>query len=68
MVVTKSISRFAINILDCLKYIRQLKDKSIAVFFEKETINTMDAKARSFLLSWPPLPSRKARAFPRTSD
>ena len=35
MVVTKSISRFARNTLDCLKYIRQLKDKNIAVFFEK---------------------------------
>lgn len=44
MVVTKSISRFARNTLDCLKYIRQLKDKNIAVFFEKEAINTLDAK------------------------
>ena len=32
MVVTKSISRFARNTLDCLKYIRQLKEKNIAVF------------------------------------
>ncbi len=30
--------------LDCLKYIRQLKDKNIPVFFKKEAINTMDAK------------------------
>ena len=44
MVVTKSISRFARNTLDCLKYIRQLKSKNIAVFFEKENINTLDAK------------------------
>lgn len=44
MVITKSISRFARNTLDCLKYIRQLKDRSIPVFFEKEAINTMDAK------------------------
>ena len=29
MIITKSISRFARNTLDCLKYIRQLKDKSI---------------------------------------
>ena len=43
-VITKSISRFARNTLDCLKYIRQLKDKNIPVFFEKEAINTMDAK------------------------
>ena len=44
MIITKSISRFARNTLDCLKYIRQLKEKNIPVFFEKEAINTMDAK------------------------
>ena len=49
MVITKSISRFARNTLDCLKYIRQLKDKGIAVFFEKEGINTLDAKGEVLL-------------------
>ena len=43
-VITKSISCFARNTLDCLKYIRQLKDMNIPVLFEKESINTMDAK------------------------
>ena len=38
MVITKSISRFARNTLDCLQYIRELKDKNIPVFFEKENI------------------------------
>ncbi|NLI64882.1 MAG: recombinase family protein, partial [Bacteroidales bacterium] len=37
------------NTLDCLKYIRQLKDKEIPVFFEKENINTMDAKGEIML-------------------
>ncbi len=49
MIITKSISRFARNTLDCLKYIRQLKDKNIAVFFEKENINTMDSKGEIML-------------------
>ncbi|MEN6470931.1 MAG: recombinase family protein [Clostridiaceae bacterium] len=49
MVITKSISRFARNTLDCLKYIRQLKDKGIPVFFEKEGINTMDSKGEVLL-------------------
>ena len=40
MIITKSISRFARNTLDCLKYIRQLKDKDIAVFFENINTNT----------------------------
>lgn len=39
MIITKSISRFARNTLDCLRYIRMLKDKNIPVFFEKEAIN-----------------------------
>lgn len=43
MVVTKSISRFARNTLDCLKYIRLLKNLGIAIYFEKENINTLDA-------------------------
>lgn len=49
MVITKSISRFARNTLDCLQYIRQLKDKNIAVFFEKENINSMDSKGEVML-------------------
>ena len=41
MVITKSISRFARNTLDTLKYVRMLKEKGIAVFFEDENINTL---------------------------
>lgn len=50
MVITKCISRFARNTLDCLKYIRQLKEKSIAVWFEKESINTMDSKGEVLII------------------
>lgn len=49
MIITKSISRFARNTLDCLKYIRKLKDLNIPVFFEKESINTLDAKGEVLL-------------------
>lgn len=49
MIITKSISRFARNTLDCLQYIRELKDKNIPVFFEKENINTMDSKGEVLL-------------------
>ncbi|MDY5423433.1 recombinase family protein [Hornefia butyriciproducens] len=44
MIITKSISRFSRNTVDCLKFIRELKDINIAVFFEKENINSLDAK------------------------
>lgn len=48
-IITKSISRFARNTLDCLKYIRKLKENNIPVYFEKENINTMDAKGEVLL-------------------
>lgn len=50
MVITKSISRFARNTLDTLQYVRQLKEKGIAIFFEKENVNTLDSKGE-FLIT-----------------
>ena len=41
MVITKSISRFARNTYDTLKYVRMLKEKGVSVFFEEENIDTM---------------------------
>lgn len=43
IILTKSISRFARNTVDCLNYIRALKELGIAVIFEKENINTLEA-------------------------
>lgn len=43
IVLTKSISRFARNTVDCLNYIRALRALGIAVIFEKENINTLEA-------------------------
>ena len=53
MIITKSISRFARNTLDTLKYVRMLKEKGIAVFFEEENINTltMDGELLLVILS-----------------
>ena len=53
MVITKSISRFARNTLDTLKYVRQLKEMNVAVFFEEENINTltMDGELLLVILS-----------------
>lgn len=41
LIITKSISRFSRNTVDCLQYIRQLKELGIGVIFEKENINTL---------------------------
>ncbi len=48
-IVTKSISRFARNTLDCLNYVRELKELGIGVTFEKENIDTLDAKGEVLL-------------------
>ena len=40
MILTKSVSRFARNTVDSLLTIRKLKEKNVAVFFEKESVNT----------------------------
>lgn len=49
MVITKSISRFARNTLDCLNFVRLLKDLGIGVIFEKENINSLDSKGEVLL-------------------
>ena len=38
MILTKSISRFARNTLDTLKYVRMLREKNIAILFLKKKI------------------------------
>ena len=43
LILTKSISRFARNTVDCLSCIRKLKERNIAIYFEKEHINTLEA-------------------------
>jgi len=50
MVITKAISRFARNTVDTLTYVRQLKDKGIAVLFEEQNINTLTTEGE-FLLT-----------------
>lgn len=42
MIITKSISRFARNTVDCLKYIRMLKELNIDVYFEEQGIHSID--------------------------
>lgn len=49
LVLTKSVSRFARNTLDCLTYVRMLKDLGIGVLFEKENINTLNDSNETIL-------------------
>lgn len=49
LILCKSISRFARNTVDCLNYIRALKELGIAVVFEKENINTLDSEGEMLI-------------------
>lgn len=44
-IITKSVSRFSRNNLDCLMYIRELKERNIPIIFEKEGINTLQTSS-----------------------
>ena len=49
MIVTKSVSRFSSNNLDCLMYVRELKQLGIPIIFEKEGINTIQVSSELLL-------------------
>lgn len=50
LILTKSLSRFARNTVDCLETVRILKSKGIGVIFEKENINTL-TESSEFLIT-----------------
>ena len=50
MILTKSLSRFARNTVDCLDTVRILKANGIGVIFEKENINTL-TESSEFLIT-----------------
>lgn len=49
MIIAKSISRFARNTVDTLKYVRLLREHNVDVFFEKENIHTLKLTSEMFL-------------------
>ena len=51
MIITKSVSRFARNLLDCIGWVRRLKERDppIQVFFEQEHLNTLDTTSNIIL-------------------
>ncbi len=50
MILTKSLSRFARNTVDCLETVRMLKAQGIGVIFEKENIDTL-TESSEFLIT-----------------
>lgn len=49
-IITKSISRFARNLVETLKVIRELRELSVGIYFENESIDTLDATS-DFIIS-----------------
>ena len=49
MIITKSVSRFARNTVDCLKYIRMLKKMNVDVYFEEQGIHSLDNGAEFYI-------------------
>lgn len=62
-ILTKSISRFARNTVDSVSTIRKLKEKGIAVYFEKENIYTMDSKGEFLLTIMSSLAQEESRSI-----
>ena len=63
LILTKSISRFARNTVDCLTTIRKLKEKGVEVFFEKENIHTLDAKGELLITIMSSLAQEESRSI-----
>lgn len=63
LIVTKSVSRFARNTVDSLTTIRQLKEKNVEVFFEKENIWTFDGKGELLITIMSSLAQEESRSI-----
>ena len=63
MIITKSISRFARNVVDTLKYVRLLREHNVDVYFEKENIHTLDLDSEMFLTFYSALLKQKVSLF-----
>lgn len=63
LIVTKSVSRFARNTVDCLQTCRMLKDIGVGVYFEKESINTLDERGELLLTILSSLAQEESRSI-----
>lgn len=50
MIITKSVSRFARNTVDCLDYVRELKGIGVGVYFEEQNIDTLKSDSELYLV------------------
>ena len=63
LIITKSVSRFARNTVDSLVTVRQLKEKGVEVYFEKENIYTLDSKGELLITIMSSLAQEESRSI-----
>jgi len=63
LIITKSVSRFARNTVDSLTTVRNLKDKGVEVYFEKENIWTLDSKGELLITIMSSLAQEESRSI-----
>ena len=63
LIVTKSVSRFARNTVDSLTTVRQLKEKGVEIYFEKENIWTHDSKGELLITIMSSLAQEESRSI-----
>lgn len=63
LIITKSVSRFARNTVDSLSTIRNLKERNVEVYFEKENIWTFDGKGELLITIMASLAQEESRSI-----
>jgi len=49
-IITKSVSRFARNTVECLEFVRMLKARNIGILFEEQNIDTLKCDSELYLV------------------
>lgn len=63
LIITKSVSRFARNTVDCFTTIRKLKAGGVEVYFEKEGIWTLDSAGELLITVLSSISQEEARSI-----
>ena len=63
LIIVKSVSRFARNTVDALSKVRELREKGVKIFFEKENIDSLDSKCDMVLNIYASLAEDESRSI-----
>lgn len=63
LILVKSVSRFARNTVDALSTVRDLRERGVKIFFEKENIDSLDPKCDMILSIYSSLAEEESRSI-----